>query len=173
MDDASILKRHVASERNEVPQRQDFRRLRWRSTEAMKHRTQLASVGPHLPYEFIVAVPRMKDHVEAKLISFTVNVPCLEAASGHPDAEGRDLIFGVRPEDVQIASGAPLAARVSDVENHGVEQIVTLMAGSHRLRATVPVTQKLLINDVIAMGWAADRVLVFDAQSGKNLRHGG
>lgn len=97
-------------------------------------------------------------------------------AMAHPGgagADGRDLIFGVRPEDLQIAPGAPVAARVTDIENHGVEQIVTLHAASHHLRATVPVTQKLAVNEMVALGWAADRVAVFDASSGQSLRHGG
>jgi multiple sugar transport system ATP-binding protein len=93
--------------------------------------------------------------------------------AGGANAEGRDLIFGVRPEDVQIASGAPVAATVRDIENHGVEQIVTLEAATHRLRATVAVTQKLVINEVVQMGWAADRVNLFDATTGQSLRHGG
>ena len=95
------------------------------------------------------------------------------AHAGASGAEGRDLIFGVRPEDVQIASGAPVPAEVTDIENHGVEQIVTLQAASHRLRATVPVTQKLSINEIVQMGWAAERVCLFDGASGQSLRHNG
>ncbi len=95
------------------------------------------------------------------------------AHAGAAGAEGRDLIFGVRPEDLQIATGAPVAARVTDIENHGVEQIVTLHAAGHRLRATVPVTQKLAVDEMVALGWAADRVSLFDAATGTSLRHGG
>ena len=97
-------------------------------------------------------------------------------AMAHPGgagADGRDLIFGVRPEDLQIAPGAPVAVRVTDVENHGVEQIITLQAATHRLRATVPVTQKLELNETVQIGWAADRVALFDAGTGQSLRHGG
>jgi multiple sugar transport system ATP-binding protein len=92
---------------------------------------------------------------------------------GAPGAEGRGLIFGVRPEDIQIAQGAPVAARIEDIENHGVEQIVTLMAGTHRLRATAPVTQRLAVDDTVQLGWSAARVALFDASSGQSLRHGG
>ena len=89
---------------------------------------------------------------------------------GGAGADGRDLIFGVRPEDVLIHAGAPVAARVTDLENHGVEQIVTLQAATHRLRATAPATQKLTMNDIVQIGWAANRVVLFDAGSGRNLQ---
>lgn len=95
------------------------------------------------------------------------------AHAGAINAEGRDLIFGVRPEDLYLASGAPVSAQVTDIENHGVEQIVTLQAAGHRLRATVPVTQKLVLNETVKIGWAAERVCLFDATTGQSLRHAG
>jgi len=91
---------------------------------------------------------------------------------GAPNAEGRKLIFGVRPEDLELGSAGPLAARVTDVENHGVEKIVTLEAGTHRLRATVPVTLRVAANEQVQVGWNAARVVVFDAETGRSLRNG-
>ncbi len=90
---------------------------------------------------------------------------------GGPGAEGRDLIFGVRPEDLDLAPGAPVAAVVTDVENHGVEKIVTLLAGGHRLRATAPVTLRVAAQDAVRLGWQSDRVSLFDAATGRSLRH--
>jgi len=53
-------------------------------------------------------------------------------ALDHPDgAEGHSLIFGVRPEDVELAPGAPIAAVMTDVENHDDEKIVSLTAGTY------------------------------------------
>ncbi len=85
-------------------------------------------------------------------------------------AEGRALIFGIRPEDVELATGAPLPATVTDVENHGVEKIVTLMAGPHRLRATVPVTVRVAAQDQVRIGWQPARVTLFDEATGRSLR---
>jgi multiple sugar transport system ATP-binding protein len=93
------------------------------------------------------------------------------AHPGGPGAAGRDLIFGVRPEDLDLAPGAPVAATVTDVENHGVEKIVTLLAGGHRLRATVPVTLRVASQDTVRLGWQAERVSLFDAETGRSLRH--
>jgi len=90
---------------------------------------------------------------------------------GGPGAGGRDPIFGVRPKDLDLAPGAPVVATVTDVENLGVEQIVTLLAGGHRLRATVPVTLRVAAWDAVRLGWQADRVSLFDAATGRSLRH--
>jgi multiple sugar transport system ATP-binding protein len=89
---------------------------------------------------------------------------------GGAGAAGRALIFGIRPEDVQLAPGAPLPATVTDVENHGVEKIVTLTAGPHRLRATVPVTVRVAAQDQVRIGWDPARVRLFDETTGTCLR---
>ncbi len=90
----------------------------------------------------------------------------LDHPGGH---EGRDLIFGVRPEDLHLGGGAPAEARVTDVENHGVEKIVTLMAADKMLRATVPVTVRVAVDETVRLGWNAARVVVFD-QAGNRAR---
>ncbi|WP_299131319.1 ABC transporter ATP-binding protein [uncultured Amaricoccus sp.] len=83
----------------------------------------------------------------------------------------RPLIFGIRPEDIALG-GAGVPARVADVENHGVEQIVTLEAGGHRLRATAPVTQRLVADEIVPLAWVPSKVMVFDGETGRSLRHG-
>ena len=88
----------------------------------------------------------------------------------YPDAQdGRELIFGVRPEDLHLEAGAEVAARVTDVENHGVEKIVTLTVAGHMLRATVPVTLRVAVGETVQMGWNAARVVLFD-QAGNRAR---
>ena len=88
----------------------------------------------------------------------------------HPgQAEGRALIFGVRPEDLHLEAGAGVAARVTDVENHGVEKIVTLTVAGQMLRATVPVTLRVAVDEVVQIGWNAARVVLFD-QAGNRAR---
>ena len=91
---------------------------------------------------------------------------------GGAGAEGRGLVFGVRPEDLMLG-GDGAEAVVTDIENHGVEKIVTLAASGQSLRATVPVTVRLSRGDTVPLGWHAARVAVFDAGTGQSLRHGG
>ena len=94
----------------------------------------------------------------------------LQAAA---NLDGRPLTFGIRPEDLTLESGAPVEAKVHDVENHGVEKIVTLRVGDTMLRATVPANANLAIEDAVRFGWNADKVALFDKASGVSLRPAG
>ena len=74
-------------------------------------------------------------------------------------------------EDVMVESGAPVEARVHDVENYGVEKILTLRVGETLVRASVPARINVAIEDEVRFGWNADRVIFFDAATGVNLAH--
>ncbi|TGP54012.1 ABC transporter ATP-binding protein [bacterium M00.F.Ca.ET.230.01.1.1] len=87
--------------------------------------------------------------------------------------DGRPLVFGIRPEDVYLESGAPVEAQVHDVENHGVEKIVTLRVGDTMLRATVPARTDVAIEQPVRFAWNPDKVVMFDKGSGVSLRHAG
>jgi multiple sugar transport system ATP-binding protein len=83
----------------------------------------------------------------------------------------RPLTFGIRPEDLLVQTGAPVEAKVHDVENHGVEKIVTLRVGDNMLRATVSARTKVAIEDDVRFGWNPDKLTIFDQASGVSLRH--
>lgn len=102
----------------------------------------------------------------------TFELPLSSNPSG-VSGEGRPLTFGIRPEDILIEAGAPVEARVHDVENHGVEKIVTLRVGEAVLRATVPAGTPLAIEDAVRFAWNQNKVLLFDQGTGVSLRHGG
>src|SRR5690606_7292968 len=79
--------------------------------------------------------------------------------------------FGVRPEDVKVEQGGPVAGKVHDIENHGIEKILTLRAGGQMVRAAVPGRVNVRVEEDVRFGWNADKVILFDAKSGKNLAH--
>ncbi|MBX3584054.1 MAG: ABC transporter ATP-binding protein [Rhizobiaceae bacterium] len=85
--------------------------------------------------------------------------------------DGRDVTFGIRPEDIVVDSGAPIAARVHDVENHGVEKILTLRVADTTLHATVSAQTKLAIDEDVRFSWNPEKVVVFDKATGKSLQH--
>ena len=85
--------------------------------------------------------------------------------------DGRPLVFGIRPEDVHLESGAPVEAMVHDVENHGVEKILTLRVGDTTLRATVPARTDVQIEQPVRFAWNPDKVVLFDKASGVSLQH--
>jgi multiple sugar transport system ATP-binding protein len=54
-----------------------------------------------------------------------------------------------------------------------VKKIVTLQAGAHALRATVPVTVRVTAGETLRFGWNPGKVVMFDQTTGRSLRHGG
>ncbi len=93
-------------------------------------------------------------------------------AAGTPAVE-RPLVFGIRPEDIVLETGAPVEARVHDVENHGVEKILTLRVGEQVVRATVPARTDVVMEQAVRFGWNQNKVALFDRATGRNLRHAG
>jgi multiple sugar transport system ATP-binding protein len=85
--------------------------------------------------------------------------------------EGRTLTFGIRPEDLYLESGAPVEAKVHDIENHGVEKILVLRAGDKMVHATVPAQTTVAIEESVRFAWNPNKVVLFDQASGLNLRH--
>ncbi|WEX11128.1 ABC transporter ATP-binding protein [Chelativorans sp. AA-79] len=96
------------------------------------------------------------------------NLPIATLSGG---MEGRDLIFGIRPEDMFLESGAPAQARVHDVENYGVEKIVTLHAGDSVIRLTTPAHQNLRIDEAVQFSCNPNKVILFDGGTGKSLAY--
>ena len=84
-------------------------------------------------------------------------------------AGDRALIFGIRPEDIYLEGGAPVEARVHDVENHGVEKIVTLRMGDNLVHATVPAQTELAVDEDVRFSWHPEKVVLFDGENGRNL----
>ncbi len=96
-------------------------------------------------------------------------LPFASGKSGAEAAEGRKMIFGIRPEDIHLEAGATAEAVVNDIENHGVEKIVSLAIGAIKIRATVPAVTKVGIDETVRIGWNPEKVVLFDAKSGLNL----
>jgi multiple sugar transport system ATP-binding protein len=94
----------------------------------------------------------------------------LPLGGGRGGSEG-SYTFGIRPEDVSVATGAPVEAKVHDIENHGIEKILTLRVGEHLVRAAVSARVEVAVEESVRFGWNADKVMLFDAASGVNLAH--
>ena len=98
-------------------------------------------------------------------------LPYAGAVSAGTSATERPLVFGIRPEDIVLESGAPVQAKVHDVENHGVEKIITLRVEEMLLRATASAQTNLQRDEDVRFGWNQDKVAVFDQKTGTSLRH--
>jgi len=79
------------------------------------------------------------------------------------------VTIGIRAEDIIVGPGEKIDAKVHHVENHGVEQIVTLRISDHLIKATVPATMRLGIEDTVKFSFAAGKVHCFDGVTGRSL----
>ncbi|WP_395541326.1 ABC transporter ATP-binding protein [Neotabrizicola sp. sgz301269] len=101
----------------------------------------------------------------AEIGGFTLPIAANTAGSGA-------VTFGVRPENVVLAPGAPGEARIFDIEDQGVVKILVMDMGETRLHVTVPAGTQVQRDEVVRFGWKADRVVTFDVESGANLALG-
>jgi multiple sugar transport system ATP-binding protein len=83
----------------------------------------------------------------------------------------RKVRLGIRSEDVRIGAGEATEARVHDVENHGVEKIVTLRVEEHLFKATIPATVAVNVESAVRFGWNPAKLHCFDAATGTSLAH--
>ena len=108
---------------------------------------------------------------KAVVIPESFELPVEHRIERGTETDNRSLTFGIRPEDIHIESGAPIEASVYDVENHGVEKILTLMVGENKLRATVSAKFKVTADETIRFTWNPGKVILFDGKSGNSLHH--
>jgi sn-glycerol 3-phosphate transport system ATP-binding protein len=79
-------------------------------------------------------------------------------------ATGR--LLGVRPEDVRVAAGPGVAARVVSVEFLGADSIVTSVAGTETLAMRSAGRPELDPGAPLVLEWAPEAVHVFDETTG-------
>jgi multiple sugar transport system ATP-binding protein len=85
------------------------------------------------------------------------------------------VTLGVRSEDVSVEPGtgaAGIVGQVYAVENHGVEQVVTLKLDDQMVKATAPAGVRLQVDSVATFAFNPRKLQFFDAQSGSNLFFG-
>ncbi len=82
------------------------------------------------------------------------------------------VTVGIRSEDIRVGPGEAFEARVHDIENHGVEKIVTLRVNDHLFRATVPAMVGVEVESTVKFSWDPAKLHCFDRGSGVNLASG-
>src|SRR5271170_4355179 len=75
----------------------------------------------------------------------------------------RDLILGVRPEQVRLSDDAQLRGKVFGAEYLGTTQIVTITTAHGVVRARLAANFKVSVGDVVGLEFRPDRISVFDA----------
>jgi multiple sugar transport system ATP-binding protein len=95
----------------------------------------------------------------------------LPVKSGIAAAGSLPVTLGIRSEDIRIGPSEGIEARVHDVENHGVDKVVTLRVDDHLFRATVPAMTDVEVESAVRFSWDASKLHCFDRASGVNLAY--
>jgi multiple sugar transport system ATP-binding protein len=117
-------------------------------------------------------VPGELRNGRALALSGSLDLPLNGAVAAKAPSAAGPVTFGIRSEDIRVGPQEAIEGRVHDVENHGVEQIVTLRVGEDLLKATVPATMPVQVDGTVRFSWNPDKVHCFDRQTGTNLAGG-
>ena len=79
-----------------------------------------------------------------------------------------DVIFGVRAENINLTSQG-IEAHIHDVENHGVEKVVTLKIADVLLRVTVSATIPLHVEQKVHFEVDLAKIHMFEGNSGNRI----
>ena len=82
---------------------------------------------------------------------------------------GTRVKLGIRSENVKVGPDQSEPAGIHHVENHGVEQIVTLRVDGHLFTATLPGTAPAAIGDTVRFDWEPEKLHYFNADTGVNM----
>ena len=94
------------------------------------------------------------------------------SGSGGAKADGaRKVTLGIRSEDIRVGPNEAAEARVHDVENHGVEKIVTLRVDEHLFKATIPANAAINVESTVKFSWNPTKLHCFDRATGANLAY--
>jgi len=97
-----------------------------------------------------------------------VAASALPVAGG--DAEAADVVYGIRPEYVDVTGpGDGLDGTVTVTENLGTQFLVTVEIGGVQLRATVPEGDEPRLGDRVGLAPDARRALLYDVATGSLL----
>jgi multiple sugar transport system ATP-binding protein len=108
--------------------------------------------------------------------SFTVKIPD-ERAAGYMQHEGKQIIFGIRPEDIHNPEFLPpnihaekVASKVDVIELMGNEVVLYLLSGKNTYVARVDPRSRYRVNDQSQMAFNMDRIHIFDASTEQAIR---
>jgi multiple sugar transport system ATP-binding protein len=100
---------------------------------------------------------------------FSAGALALDVSAAGLPAGARPAVLGIRPEDIDIAPGAPLAGTVTLVEPMGNHQVVWIAAGGQLLSAIVHDNRGFAVGEAVRFGVDASRASLFDPETEQRL----
>ncbi len=93
----------------------------------------------------------------------------VEAAKILKDYGQRDYCLGIRPEHVSFNDASRLKGEIFAVEYFGTTQIAVVKTQFGMVKARVPVTYSLVVDDIVGLEFEKNSVVIFDADTGRAL----
>jgi len=87
---------------------------------------------------------------------------------GPPGMDGKDLLLGIRPENIKTGEG-PLRGRVLVVEPLGSHALLTVMVGNESIKVVAPADTTLRADEELRLAPEPHKIRWMDAASGKAL----
>ncbi len=87
---------------------------------------------------------------------------------GPPGMDGKELLLGIRPENIKIGEG-PLRGRVLVVEPLGSHALLTIVVGNESIKVVAPADTTLRADEDLRLAPEPHKVRWMDAASGKAL----
>ncbi|MGH1429157.1 MAG: ABC transporter ATP-binding protein [Arenicella sp.] len=85
--------------------------------------------------------------------------------------EGTDFCLGIRPEHVSFDDGSPLKGQIFAVEYFGTTQVAVVKTDFGMIKARVPVSYSLSIDEIVGLKFDTKSIVIFDATSGRALKN--
>jgi multiple sugar transport system ATP-binding protein len=92
----------------------------------------------------------------------------IELPKGHKAQAGQDIVFGIRPEHLDVGPG--IKAKVSVTEPTGPEIHIYADVGVDEICAVVRERVSFTRDQVVSFKPQADKIHLFDAATGKAIR---
>lgn len=112
---------------------------------------------------------KFRDSVKAGATSVQLHHQTLEIPTLRAPFEG-DMVYGVRPEHIQLSDQAGYRGKVTAAEYLGTTQIVTLVTENGEVKARIASDQPARVGEHVGLAFNGRTVSLFDAQSGHALR---
>jgi multiple sugar transport system ATP-binding protein len=113
---------------------------------------------------------RRDDDVQFRTRTGALSLPLRGDWNRDRAPDGRDVLLGIRPEDIGIADGGPLTGRVEMLEPLGSELVLEVRVGEHELTIRSAPTALPRVGQDVQLALDLRRVHLFEATSGESLR---
>ncbi|MCC6260420.1 MAG: sn-glycerol-3-phosphate ABC transporter ATP-binding protein UgpC [Anaerolineales bacterium] len=125
---------------------------------------------------FPAKIVKTGDKLSADTGDFQVQIPA-NRASAYKDSIGKDVVLGIRPENIHDPEFAPqnitaqsVVAKVDVTELMGNETLLYLVSGKNTFVARVDPRSKLRVGNSPQMVFDMDKFHIFDAETEKAIR---